>query len=164
MRLDSKWIVGPAAGLVLLVGGVGVASAVAGDDLPASITSTIRTHDRTDDRTADRGRGTDDPTNDDRGARSGQDSAADLNDDRRSDRTATDDRDADRIGGSPAERAQAAAVAAVPGATVREVERASETPGAAYHVELVQRDGTRMEVDLNADFEPIHIERSGHDG
>jgi uncharacterized membrane protein YkoI len=46
---------------------------------------------------------------------------------------------------------------------VREVERETDTPGATYQVELVQRDGTRVEVDLNANFEPVKIERSGHD-
>jgi len=125
MRLGSKWIVAPAAGLVLLVGGIGVASAMAGDDRSASVTSTQLI--RTDDRRATAGL------------------------------------DGDHSCGAPAQRATAAAVAAVPGATVREVERAGGTQGAAYHVELIQRDGTRVEVDLNANFEPIQIERSGHD-
>jgi hypothetical protein len=129
MRLRSKWIVAPAAGLVLLVGGIGVASAMAGDDRSATVSSAQPV--RTDDRTAD-------------------------------DHGAMARRDGDGIGGAPVQRAAAAAVAAVPGATVREVERASGARGAAYHVELIQRDGTRAEVDLNASFEPIQIERSGH--
>lgn len=160
MRLGSKWIVGPAAGLVLLVGGIGVASAMAGDDPSARVTSPQSI------RTDDRGHGADELAVD-QGDRSGQDSAGDLSDDssRRGAARRDEDhsREDDHIGGTPAQRAQAAAVAAVPGATVREVERTSGTQGATYHVELVKRDGTRMEVDLNTDFEPIKIERSGHD-
>jgi hypothetical protein len=140
MRLGSKWIAAPAAGLVLLIGGIGVASAMSGDDRPASVITTAP------------------PRNDDRGTLSGQDSPSDVNDDRG---TAAG-RDATNLTGSPAQRARAAALGAVPGATVREVERAS-TSGAVWHVELLQRDGTKVEVDLNASFETVKIEHSGHD-
>lgn len=157
MRLGSKWIAAPAAGLVLLIGGIGVASAMSGDDRSASVTTTAPT--LTVDRAGARGNGADDPATDDRGARSGQDSASDLTDDHGTQAG----RDAANLTGTPAQRARAAALAAVPGASVREVERETDTPGATYQVELVQRDGTRVEVDLNANFEPVKIERSGHD-
>lgn len=142
MRLGSKWIAAPAAGLVLLVGGIGVASAMGGDDRSASVTTTAPT------------------LTDDRGTRSGQDGTDDLTDDHG---TQSRRDDTANLAGAPAQRAGAAARAAVPGAGVREVERATDTPGAAYHVELVQPDGTRVEVDLNANFAPVKVERSGHD-
>jgi uncharacterized membrane protein YkoI len=168
MRL-SKWIAAPAAGLVLLIGGIGVASAMSGDDRSASLTTTAATF--TDDRTGASRGGADDPAggdrsgmdsasdrNDDHGTQSGRDGAADRNDDR----GATAGREATAsLTGSQAERAGAAALAAVPGTTVREVEHQTGTTGAVYHVELLQRDGTRVEVDLNASFEPLRIERSG---
>src|SRR6266516_1996958 len=141
MRLGSKWIAAPAAGLVLLIGGIGVASAMSGNGRSASVTTTAPA------------------LTDDRGILSGQDSPSDLNDDRGA--AAGMDGTAD-LTGSSVQRARAAALAAVPGATVREVERPSGTSGAAYHVELVQRDGTRVEVDLNANFEVVKIEHSGH--
>lgn len=153
MRLGSKWIAAPAAGLVLLIGGIGVASAMSGDERPASVTTVVG------DRTGVDRNGTDDPAGDDRGTLSGQDGASDLNDDR----GAAAGRDGTVLTGSQAQRARAAALAAVPGATVREVERTIGTPGAVYQAELIQRDGTRVEVDLNANFAPVKIERSGHD-
>ena len=113
---------------------------------------------------------------DDRGTRSGQDSASDRDDDRgtRSGQDGAGDRDDDRraaagqdgsasLTGSRVERARAAALAAFPGATVREVERQTHIPGAVYHVELTKRDGARVEVDLNANFESVKVERSGAD-
>jgi hypothetical protein len=142
MRLGSKWIAAPAAGLVLLVGGIGVASAMNGDDRPANVISTTRT--LTDDRGAFSGQDSPSDRNDDRGALSGQDSASDRNDDRGG---AAGRDDGANVTGTAAQRARAAALAAVPGATVREVER-STTPGAAWHVELLQRDGAKVEVEL----------------
>jgi hypothetical protein len=157
MRLDSKWIAAPAAGLVLLIGGIGVASAMSGNGRSASVTTTVPT--LTDNRGTLSGQDSPSDRTDDRGTRSGQDGAGDLNDDRGAaagmDGTAN-------LTGSSVQRARAAALAAVPGATVREVERPGGTSGAAYHVELVQRDGTRVEVDLNANFEVVKIEHSGH--
>jgi uncharacterized membrane protein YkoI len=156
MRLGSKWIAAPAAGLALLIGGIGVASAMSGDGRSASVTTTAPT--LTDDRDTLSGQDSPSDRTDDRGTRSGQDGAGDLNDDRGAagmDGTAS-------LTGSSIQRAGAAALAAVPGATVREVERPSGTLGAAYHAELVQRDGTRVEVDLNANFEVVKIEHSGH--
>jgi hypothetical protein len=60
-------------------------------------------------------------------------------------------------------RARAAALAAVPGATVREVEPASSASGPAWHVELIQGDGAKVEVELNANFETVKIEHNGQD-
>jgi uncharacterized membrane protein YkoI len=141
MRLGSKWIAAPAAGLVLLVGGIGVASAMSNDNRTARVTTTAPIQ------------------SDDRGTASGQDSASDRNDDRGT----LSGRDGDGTSGTVAQRARAAALAAVPGASVREVEHATSTPGAVYRVELVKGDGTRVEVDLNANFVPVKIEQSGHD-
>lgn len=173
MRLGNKWIAAPAAGLVLLVGGIGVASAMS-DDRPASVSTTAST--LTDDRGALSGQDSASDLNDDRGTRSGQDSASDRNDDhgafsgedspsdRNDDRGGVAGRDDNAVTGSSAQRARSAALAAVPGATVREVERERDSAGAVWEVELVQRDGTRVEVDLNDSFQTVKIERSGHDG
>jgi hypothetical protein len=142
MRLHSKWIVGPAAGLVLLIGGIGAASAMNSGDRSAEVRTTATT------------------ITDDRGTRSGQDSASDLNDDHGK----LSGRDAGQVSGTGLERARAAALQVFPGATVREVERASAASGAAYHVELTQRAGTQVEVDLNTSFQTVKVERSDHDG
>jgi len=174
MRLGSKWIAAPAAGLVLLIEGIGVASAMS-VGRSASVTTTTAPA-LFDDRTGAGANGADDPAGDDRGTRSGQDSASDRDDDRgtRSGQDGAGDRDDDRraaagqdgsasLTGSRVERARAAALAAFPGATVREVERQTHIPGAVYHVELTKRDGARVEVDLNANFESVKVERSGAD-
>ncbi|HZD38220.1 MAG TPA: PepSY domain-containing protein [Actinomycetes bacterium] len=154
MRLGSKWIAALAAGLVLLIGGIGVASAMGAGDRSAGVTTTAPA------------------LTDDRGTLSGQDGAGDRDDDRGTlsgrdgagDRGTLSGRDGDEnLAGSSAQRARAAALAAVTGASVREVERSSGTSGAVYHVELIQRDGTRLEVDLNANFETVKIEHSGDD-
>ena len=155
MRLGSKWIAAPAAGLVLLVGGIGVASAMSNDNRPARVTTAAI---QSDDRGSASGQDSASDRNDDRGTGSGQDSASDRNDDRGT----MSGRDGDGTSGTVAQRARAAALAAVPGASVREVEHATDTSGAVYRVELVQGDGTRVEVDLNANFAPVKIEQSGH--
>jgi uncharacterized membrane protein YkoI len=157
MRLGSKWIAAPAAGLVLLVGGIGVASAMSNDNRTARVTTTAPI--QSDDRGTASGQDSASDRNDDRGTGSGQDSASDRNDDRGT----LSGRDGDGTSGTVAQRARAAALAAVPGASVREVEHATNTPGAVYRVELVKGDGTRVEVDLNANFVPVKIEQSGHD-
>ena len=171
MRLGSKWIVAPAAGLVLLIGGIGAASAMNGSDHSANVRTTTATI--TDDRGTRSGQDSPSDLNDDRGTRSGQDSASDLNDDRgtRSGQDSPSDLNDDhgrlsgqgaaQVGGTALEQARAAALKLVPGATVREVEHAAT---GAYHVELIQRDGTKVEVDLNANFQTVKVERSGHDG
>jgi uncharacterized membrane protein YkoI len=141
MRLGSKWIVAPAAGLVLLIGGIGAASAMNNSDRSAIVRTTATT------------------INDDRGTGSGQDSASDLNDDH----GRLSGRDGGQVSGTGFDRARAAALKLFPGATVREVERASAASGGTYDVELIQRDGTRVEVDLNASFQTVKVERSGHD-
>ena len=173
MRLRSKWIVAPAAGLVLLIGGIGAASAMNANDRSADVRTTPTII--TDDRGARSGQDSASDVNDDRGTRSGEDSPSDVNDDRgtRSGEDSPSDvnddhgrlsgRDAAQVGGTAFERARAAALQVAPGATVREVERAA-TSGATYHVELIQRDGTKVEVDLNANFQTVKVERSGHDG
>ena len=83
-----------------------------------------------------------------------------LGDDRTNDqdRGADDRRDAN-LTGAVAQRARAAALAAVPGASVRQAERETETAGAAYQVELVRPDGSEVEVNLDANYKPIKIER-----
>jgi hypothetical protein len=167
MRQGTRWIVVPAAGLMLLIGGIGVASAMNEGDRPATSSTAAATV--ADNRGT--ARGLDDPAGDDRGTRSGRDEMA--GDDRRArsgrDEMAGDDRgarsrqDGANLAGTAAQRAPAAALAAVPGASVREIEIQTETAGAVYHVELIERDGTKVEVDLDASFQPVKIERSGDD-
>lgn len=154
MRLGSRWIVAPAAGLVLLIGGIGAASAMSNSDRSADVRTTATTI--TDDRGSRSGQDSASDLNDDHGAQSGQDSPSDLNDDRGN----LSGRDGGQVSGTGFERARAAALRVFPGATVREVEHA----GAAYHVELTQPDGTQVEVDLNASFQTVKVERSGRDG
>jgi uncharacterized membrane protein YkoI len=166
MRQGTRWIVAPAAGLMLLIGGVGVASGMNEGDRSSTVSAgattavdigTVRGRDQraADDRGARPARderagddhgvgpGRDDPAGDDRGARPAQDGA--------------------NLTGTAAQQARAAALAAVPGASVREIEHRTDTAGAVYHVELIQRDGTKVEVDLDASFHPVKIERSGDD-
>jgi hypothetical protein len=174
MRLRSKWIVAPAAGLVLLVGGIGAASAMNGSDRSADVRTTATTI--SDDRGSRSGQDSAGDPNDDRGTRSGRDSASDPNDNRRagSGRDSASDlndergilsgRDGGQVGGNRFERARAAALRVFPGAAVREVEHAGAASGAAYHVELTQPDGTQVEVDLNANFQTVKVERSGRNG
>jgi hypothetical protein len=156
MRLGSKWIVAPAAGLVLLIGGIGAASAMNDSDRSATVRTTATTV--TDDRGTGSGQDSASDLNDDRGTRSGQDS--DLNDDH----GRLSGRDGGQVNGTGFDRARAATLEVFPGATVREVERGSAASGGTYDVELIQRDGTHVEVDLNASFQTVKVERSGHDG
>ena len=79
MRLGSKWIAAPAAGLVLLIGGIGVASAMGADDRSASVTTTAPA--LTDDHGGLSGRDSASDRDDDHGSLSGRDSASDRNDD-----------------------------------------------------------------------------------
>ena len=68
------------------------------------------------------------------------------------------------LSGAAAERAKAAAQAAVPDATVREIERDTEdTAGSGYEVELVQPDGSTVKVRLDAAYKVIETSREGHD-
>jgi hypothetical protein len=167
MRQGTRWIIAPAAGLMLLIGGIGVASAMNESDRPATVSTTATTvadnhgvRSGLDDPAGDdRGTrsGLDDPAGDDRGTRSGQDDPAG------DDRGARSQRDGANLTGTVAQRARAAALAAVPGASVREIENGTETAGAVYHVELIKRDGTKIEVDLDGSFHTVKIERSGDD-
>jgi hypothetical protein len=71
---------------------------------------------------------------------------------------AADGRDDTPVTGTAAQDAKRAAQAAVPGATVRGVEREvgdDDSPRSAYEVELVRPDGSTVEVDLDASFKPL---------
>jgi uncharacterized membrane protein YkoI len=71
-------------------------------------------------------------------------------------------RDDTPVSGTAAERAKAAAQDAVPGATVRQVERETnddDTPSSAFEVELVRPDGTTVEVELDADYKVVSTDR-----
>ena len=73
-----------------------------------------------------------------------------------------DSRDDVAVTGTAADQAKEAAQAAVPGATVRGVERETsddDTPGNAYEVELTRSDGTPVEVELDADFKVVGTDR-----
>jgi hypothetical protein len=66
--------------------------------------------------------------------------------------------------GADAERAKAAAQAAVPGATVQEVEREADgTAGAVYEVELARPDGTTVKVRLDGGYNVVGTVREGRD-
>jgi uncharacterized membrane protein YkoI len=71
--------------------------------------------------------------------------------------TTSDDTD-EQARGSDAERAARAAVAAVGGGRASAVEREDE-PGVAWEVEVVQPDGTQVEVDLDRNFERVATDR-----
>jgi hypothetical protein len=75
--------------------------------------------------------------------------------------TPGDDSD-ERVGGPEAERAERAAVDAVGGGRVVSVEREDEA-GVAWEVEMVQRDGREVEVDLNSSLEQVAIDRADDD-
>ena len=69
-----------------------------------------------------------------------------------------DSRDDVAVTGTAADRARDAGRAAVPGATVRGVERETnddDTPASAYEVELTRPDGTPVEVELDADYKVL---------
>jgi uncharacterized membrane protein YkoI len=72
--------------------------------------------------------------------------------------TAGDEPD-ERVGTPGAERAEQAAVDAVGGGRVVGVEREDER-GVAWEVEVVQRDGREVEVDLNRGLEQVAIDRA----
>lgn len=75
------------------------------------------------------------------------------------DATATTGDDADeRVRRSESERAGRAAIDAVGGGRVSAVEREDE-PGVAWEVEVVQPDGTEVEVDLDRDFGRVATDR-----
>jgi hypothetical protein len=68
------------------------------------------------------------------------------------------------VSGAAADRAKAAAQAAVPGATVREVERdTEEASGSAYEVELTRPDGSTVNVRLDSNYNVIETAREGRD-
>ena len=59
----------------------------------------------------------------------------------------------ERVAGADAEKAKSAALAAVGGGTVTEVER--DDGGAAYEVEVRRDDGSQVEVHLDGDFDVV---------
>jgi hypothetical protein len=61
--------------------------------------------------------------------------------------------------GEAARRARAAAEAAVPGATAREIERGSDGGGGGYEVELVRPDGSTVDVRLDDHLRVVWIGR-----
>jgi uncharacterized membrane protein YkoI len=62
-----------------------------------------------------------------------------------------------QLRGTPAERAGAAAKAAVPGARVNEIERTDS--GSGYEVELIRPDGSVVDVVLDGSFNVIKVVR-----
>jgi hypothetical protein len=62
-----------------------------------------------------------------------------------------------QLHGTPAERAGAAATAAVPGARVNEIERTDS--GSGYEVELIRPDGSVVDVVLDGSFNVIKVVR-----
>jgi uncharacterized membrane protein YkoI len=62
-----------------------------------------------------------------------------------------------QLHGTPAERAGAAAKAAVPGARVNEIERTDS--GSGYEVELIRPDGSVVDVVLDGSFNVIKVVR-----
>jgi uncharacterized membrane protein YkoI len=64
--------------------------------------------------------------------------------------------DEKQLTGTDAEKARAAALAAVPGATVFRVE--TDADGAVYEAHLTKSDGTTATVKLNADFSVAGIQ------
>lgn len=81
------------------------------------------------------------------------DTDRDDRDDTREDR---DDRDADdrALSATERDRAEQAALAAVGGGVVTDVE-ASDDRGVAYEVEVVERDGTEHDVDLDTTYDVV---------
>jgi uncharacterized membrane protein YkoI len=72
-----------------------------------------------------------------------------------------DDGDA-QAAGPGAERARAAALAAVPGGTVNAVERDSEN-GATWEVEVTKTNGTTVDVRLDENYQVVVIEADHED-
>jgi uncharacterized membrane protein YkoI len=130
MRLRTRLIAAASGAALLIGGGVGVVYATTGSDHGnVAITRPALSNDQRTDR-----------------------------DETATDRGEGDDRVAD---GTVAERATAAATAAVPGATVHQIERDRDAdhPRVAYEVELVTRDGSTVEVKLDANYKVIRIDR-----
>jgi hypothetical protein len=64
--------------------------------------------------------------------------------------------------GSDADKAKAAALAAVPGGTIQRVETDAE--GAVYEAHMLKSDGTPVTVKMDKDFKVTGIETGGHGG
>ena len=63
--------------------------------------------------------------------------------------------DGERVTGSTAEQAKAAALKATGGGTVLEVETQDGDGAGVYEVEVRRADGSQVEIHLNAAFEPV---------
>jgi uncharacterized membrane protein YkoI len=74
------------------------------------------------------------------------------------------DRDDTTLSGTAADRPKVAATAAVPGASVRSIERSRDdnNPQVPYEVKLTKPDGSSVEVELDASYKVIHIDRDHH--
>ena len=63
--------------------------------------------------------------------------------------------DGEKLSGTNAEQAKAAALKAAGGGTVLEVESQDGDGAGVYEVEVRRADGSQIEVHLNASFEPV---------
>ena len=63
--------------------------------------------------------------------------------------------DGEKLSGSSAEQAKAAALKAAGGGTVLEVEGQDGDGAGVYEVEVRRADGSQVEIHLNAAFEPV---------
>ena len=155
MRLRTKLLTATAGAVLLIGGGITVVSAATNSDQgdTASTQPVVQTNQPSD--REDRGTDRSDQATD------REDRNADR-DDQTSDREDRGvDRDDPALSGTAGEQAKAAATAAVPGATVHSVERDrdDDNPRVAYEVELTRPDGSTVEVELDANYKVIHLDR-----
>jgi uncharacterized membrane protein YkoI len=133
MKRLSKLLAAVAALAALALGGAAIAGAVSDPDRPG------------DDTTAQQ-------------ARERPDLAAEGEDDDKDDGTEEAEDDVrEQAGGPQAERATAAALDATGGGRANSVERDSEA-GATWEVEVTKRDGSTVDVRLDASYRVVVIE------
>ena len=133
MKRLSKLLAAVAALAALALGGAAIAGAVSDPDRPG------------DDTTAQQ-------------ARERPDLAAEGEDDDKDDGTEEAEDDVrEQTGGPQAERATAAALDATGGGRANSVERDSEA-GATWEVEVTKRDGSTVDVRLDASYRVVVIE------
>lgn len=70
----------------------------------------------------------------------------------------------EQVGGPSAAKAEAAALNAVGGGTVSEVERQDGDGGGVYEVEVTRADGSQVEVHVDGAFEPVGTEADDDSG
>ena len=136
MKRLSKFLAALAALAALALGGAAIAAAVSGPDRPGG------------DATAQQAREGDlaaEGDNDD-GEEDKDDGTEEAEDDAR-----------EQAGGPQAERAKAAALDATGGGRANSVERDSEA-GATWEVEVTKRDGSTVDVRLDASYRVVVIE------